>query len=178
MPTPETSTLVRIRSATAADAGPLAPLALQIFRETFAHLSDPVQMEKYCAQAFEPGQLAREIDDPASRFLLVERGGELVGYAKLRTGYVPKCVTGPEPIELSRMYVRSDCHGRGVAHQLMQACLDECLRMAKKTWWLGVWEYNQRARAFYRKWGFVEVGAHPFQFADELQEDLVMVRGL
>lgn len=29
--------------------------------------------------------------------------------------------------------------------------------------WLGVWEHNSRARAFYRKWEFREVGQQIFQ---------------
>ena len=42
--------------------------------------------------------------------------------------------------------------------------------------WLAVWERNHRAIAFYRKWGFVEVGNQSFLLGDDLQNDLVMQR--
>ena len=42
--------------------------------------------------------------------------------------------------------------------------------------WLGVWEHNPRAIAFYRKHGFVEVGAQVFQLGGDPQRGLVFVR--
>ena len=44
--------------------------------------------------------------------------------------------------------------------------------------WLGVWERNARAIAFYAKCGFADVGAHDFRLGDDLQTDRVMVVGL
>jgi len=42
--------------------------------------------------------------------------------------------------------------------------------------WLGVWEHNPRAIAFYRKWGFEAVGEHVFVVGTDPQRDLVMTR--
>ena len=39
-------------------------------------------------------------------------------------------------------------------------------------------ERNPRAIAFYRKFGFVDVGAHEFRLGADVQTDRVMVRGL
>ena len=44
-----------------------------------------------------------------------------------------------------------------------------------KTLWLGVWEKNDRARAFYAKCGFADVGEHIFLFGTDPQTDRVMV---
>ncbi|MDQ2855211.1 MAG: GNAT family N-acetyltransferase, partial [Acidobacteriota bacterium] len=44
--------------------------------------------------------------------------------------------------------------------------------------WLGVWEHNGRARAFYRKWKFVEFGEHIFQLGEDPQNDILMARDL
>jgi ribosomal protein S18 acetylase RimI-like enzyme len=47
-----------------------------------------------------------------------------------------------------------------------------------RTLWLGVWERNPRAIAFYTKCGFVDVGAHAFFFGTEEQSDRVMAHPL
>jgi ribosomal protein S18 acetylase RimI-like enzyme len=56
----------------------------------------------------------------------------------------------------------------------MQACIDEAKQGDYETLWLGVWEHNHRAQAFYRKWNFHEVGTHVFQLGDDPQTDILM----
>lgn len=46
----------------------------------------------------------------------------------------------------------------------------------KKNLWLGVWEKNEHAIAFYKKIGFVELGAHSFYMGEEEQIDLIMTK--
>ena len=60
----------------------------------------------------------------------------------------------------------------------MQACLDEAAKQGCDTIWLDVWEQNVRARAFYRKWDFVEVGTQFFQLGSDLQHDLILQRSV
>jgi hypothetical protein len=42
--------------------------------------------------------------------------------------------------------------------------------------WLGVWERNQRAIAYYRTWGFLEFGTHGFMLGKDLQWDILLAR--
>ena len=44
----------------------------------------------------------------------------------------------------------------------MRRCLEEGRARGHDVLWLGVWEHNARARAFYARWGFVEVGEMRF----------------
>jgi len=60
----------------------------------------------------------------------------------------------------------------------MQACIGEAKRGGYKTLWLGVWEHNHRARAFYRKWNFHDVGTHVFHLGEDLQTDILMQRSI
>jgi len=69
-------------------------------------------------------------------------------------------------------------HGRGIAQRLMQATIDEAAAAGATTVWLGVWEHNARAIAFYGKHGFVDVGSHEFLVGSDPQTDRVMVRNL
>lgn len=167
-----------LRIAIPDDAERLAPFAARTFYDAFAALTNPDDMRLYLAEAFTVERQRAEIADPNCRFFLAELDHQLLGYAKLRTGYVPSCVTQPAPIELNRMYLDPEWKGRGIADRLMQACLDAARRGGFQTIWLGVWDRNPRARRFYARWGFVEIGTHPFQFGNDPQTDLVAVRSL
>ena len=60
----------------------------------------------------------------------------------------------------------------------MRACLDEAQSAGHETIWLGVWERNARAQAFYKKWDFRAVGEHMFQLGSDTQRDILMERAL
>jgi GNAT superfamily N-acetyltransferase len=169
---------IRIRKAGDSDAALLAELGRNTFYESFAAYNRPHDMAAYMSEAFDPGTIAAELADPRSLFFIAEIDGEPVGYAKLHDGEPAECVAGPSPIELNRLYVKHEWHGRGVGAALMNACLDRARNQQHQTIWLGVWEHNPRALAFYRKGGFVEIGEHPFQFGSDRQTDIVMQRSV
>jgi ribosomal protein S18 acetylase RimI-like enzyme len=167
-----------VRRATSADASLLAELGARTFYETFAKDNKPEDMAAYLAASFSPQIQAAELADPQSFFFIAEIDGAAGGYAQLRAGLVEKCVSGPKPVELVRLYVSQQWLGRGVGEALMRACVEEARRAGYETMWLGVWEDNQRAQRFYRKWGFQVVGEHIFQVGSDPQTDLIMERAL
>lgn len=130
------------------------------------------------SQAFTVRQISSEMADPRAMFLIAEIEGASAGYAKLLAGEVPDCVKGDAPVEIIRFYVDQQFHGGGVAHTLMQACFDQAKQSCYETIFLGVWEHNPRAIAFYRKWKFEIVGSHVFQMGDEAQNDFWLARAL
>ena len=145
-----------VRTATIADASRLTEIGASTFRETFEGENTPDDMASYLSDAFTPDRQAAEISDASGVVLLAERpdapGAEkLVGYAHLVSGLAAPAVKGPEPMELKRLYVTRSWHGKGVAQALMDAALDAARARGAKTLWLGVWERNQRAVAFYSK---------------------------
>ena len=169
---------IMIRGGVATDATALAELAAQTFRETFAADNRPEDMALHVAHAYGTSQQQRELVDPDIATLLVEVDGQLAGYAQLRWGVAPPCVTGEEPVELWRFYIAQPWHGRGVAQALLRSAESEAYRRAGRTLWLGVWERNERAKAFYHKNGFIDVGSHVFTVGTDAQSDRILVRPL
>ena len=167
-----------IRRAIFADAHLLAKLGARTFSETFAADNKPEDMAAYVATSFNAEQLESELSDSRSIFLIAEIDGIAVGYARLHAGDVSKSVEGESPIELVRLYVSAAWLGRGVGEALMRACISEVRQEGYRTLWLGVWEHNSRARAFYRKWAFHEVGEHNFQLGADRQTDVLMERSV
>ena len=167
-----------IRPATVDDASLLADLGARTFYETFAVDNTPEDMAAYLAASFSPALQAKEITDPNTTLLIAEIDGIAAGYAKLELSAAPSCVTGPDPVELSRLYVAREFIGGGIGAALMESCINEAKRAANATMWLGVWERNERAQAFYKRWGFKEIGEHSFQLGTDAQRDLIMQRGI
>lgn len=167
-----------IRRGNADDAALLAEFGARTFSETFAPDNSPEDMTAYLVSAFSTAQQAAELTDPDCLFLIAEAGGIAVGYAMLRFGNVLDSVTGDKPIEIVRLYVSQESLSTGVGAALMQACIGEAKQRGYETLWLGVWEHNQRARAFYRRWNFQEVGTHIFQLGNDPQTDILMERNL
>lgn len=174
---------INVRPATVADAHRLSQLAVTTFRDTFGSENTPEDMARYLAESFTPERQAAEIGDPGGTVLLAERRGasgeaELVGYAYLMSGPAPEAVQGPAPLELNRFYVERAWHGRGVAQALMDAAIDSARARGARTLWLGVWERNPRAVAFYARYGFTRVGEHIFMLGDDPQTDWLLARPL
>ncbi len=181
-----------LRQATLADARNLARIAELTFRETFAIDNTAVNLDLYCRNHYGEAQQAREISDPAMLTFLYEKndekhgdkgnrkesdkGGELAGFAQLRWGNPPECIVASKPGELQRLYVLERWHGQGVASELMQASIKAMQQRGFDCLWLGVWERNFRALAFYKKVGFVAVGEHVFHLGTSAQRDLLMAR--
>lgn len=169
---------VMIRRANPEDAGLLAELGARTFSETFAADNTPDDMAAYLAANFNLAQQTAELNDPASTFLIAEVSGLAAGYAQLHAGAPALGVAGAKPIELVRLYVLREWLGCGVGEALMRACVDEARQAGHGTIWLGVWEQNGRAQAFYRKWDFHAVGEHVFQLGSDAQRDIVMERAV
>lgn len=171
-----TSTAIDIRRAGDDDAHELALLAESTFRDAFAAVNTAADMQAHCAATYAADIQLAEIRDTRRETWVVDAGGQLVAYTQLRLDAVSPLISGERPIEIQRFYVSASHHGRGLAHTLMQFVLDRTAAIGSAPVWLGVWERNPRAIAFYRKWGFEVVGGQTFKLGSDPQRDLVMCR--
>ena len=176
-----------IRHATAEDAGRLALASARFFAQTFGPDNRPEDMAAYVAGAFSVDRQAAEIRDPESTIWIAEvresaaprkAPPQLIGYVQLRQRRRVAPVDAQQPAELARLYVDRDWLGRGVGAALIETCLNAAQASGADVVWLGVWERNARAIAFYEKYGFRRVGEQAFQLGSDRQTDLVMARPL
>ncbi len=161
-----------------ADASNLAELATRTFRDTYSLMSDPVEVEDYIRTNFTAKLLEEQIADDSATFLLGSVADRSIGYAHVRLSVAPACVAGPDPIELSRLYLERAFHGQGYGSALMRASLREARARNGQTLWLSVYSENIKARAFYVAMGFLEIGARDFLFGGRIYNDPVMSRAI
>jgi len=165
-----------IRKAEWSDASPLAALAERTFRDTFEAANTAEDMALHCQTHYSEALQSREILDPGLTTLVCEHDGALIAFAQLRRDPAPPCISAARPFEIQRLYVAGAWHGKGLAQALMHRCLAQAEAEGADQIWLGVWEHNPRAIAFYQKFGFSVVGDHVFPLGTDPQRDLIMVR--
>jgi ribosomal protein S18 acetylase RimI-like enzyme len=167
---------IAIRKATAADNTLLAELGRQTFFDSFASDNTAENMAAYLQGAFSPEIQARELADSNTTFFIAEIDGQPAGYTRMRVGNSPSSKKDESSIEIVRIYSKKEWITKGVGSTLMTTCLEEAARRGFDSIWLDVWAYNPRAIAFYKKWGFQEIGTQVFQLGDDSQIDILMKR--
>jgi len=167
-----------LRLALPGDAPSLAILAERTFRDAFGARNSPENMDLHCAKCFGPDIQLREIGERGLVTTLADEAGRLAGFTQLRLARPSPAVTARKPAELGRIYMTVEWHGRGLAQSLMNQALADAARAGCDVLWLGVWEHNPKAMAFYRKFGFEIVGTQSFMLGQERQRDLVMSVGI
>jgi diamine N-acetyltransferase len=169
---------ITIRHASTADAPLIADMSRQTFYDTFAPVNTKENMDKFMNEQFTRERLMNEVDAPGNIFLLAYDGNEPVGYVRMRENNNPPELEGKESIEIARIYAVTSSIGKGVGKKLMDQCMDIARQKNKELIWLGVWEHNKRAIAFYEKMGFEKFGTHVFLLGDDPQTDWLMKKEL
>ncbi|MFK8014928.1 MAG: GNAT family N-acetyltransferase [Gammaproteobacteria bacterium] len=164
------------RLATLRDAAPLADAASSLFVAAFGADNTPEDMQSYTASAFGPDIQSRQILDPFQDTLLLHRDDDFLGYAQIDYGPAPASLSLTRPGGIRRFYLESRAHGSGAASVLFDAVTFAAQQRGARCLWLGVWEHNARAIAYYRKAGFDVRADTSFLLGKDLQRDLLMVR--
>ena len=169
-------TPIRFRLADDADALELSVLAERTFRDAFEAVNTAADMQAHCAATYGEAIQRTEIRPTGRETWVADADGRLVAYVQLGLDAVSPVISGDRPIEIQRFYVDASRHGGGLAHAFMEHVLARAEASGFTAVWLGVWERNPQAIAFYRKWGFEAVGEQTFKLGNDLQRDLVMSR--
>jgi ribosomal protein S18 acetylase RimI-like enzyme len=161
------------RDAVPDDAPALVVLFTEVFMDTFGHLYRPADVEEFLAgnNAEKWRGFLADRDNYAIR--VAERDGRLLGFVELAPRKLPYETTQPS-IELRRLYLLKQAHGTGAADTLMRWALEEASRRGAKEVILSVFVDNHRARRFYQRYGFEEVGKFDFMVGSHADEDLIL----
>lgn len=163
-----------IRRAFIDDAAVIAELASASFALACPPGTRQADLEAYIGSELTPARFRTHLADPARSTFLAELGDRLAGYVMVGTDAPPAAVVAARPMELCKLYVRAEHHGQGIADLLMDAAKQAALRAHHDALWLGVFQRNARALAFYRRHGFEVVGEQRFLVGSDPQEDYIM----
>lgn len=167
-------TEIVIQKVTLNDINQLQEIGRKTFYETFSTENSKENMTKYLNEGFSIKKLTAELNNNNSEFYFATLDNSVIGYLKLNFGQSQTELQDDKALEIERIYVLKDFHGKGVG----QILYDKALQIAKQKntdyVWLGVWEENPRAINFYKKNGFVEFDKHIFKLGNDEQTDIMM----
>jgi ribosomal protein S18 acetylase RimI-like enzyme len=152
----------------------LQRIGRQTFSDTFSSVNTEENMKQYLEEGFSLEKLEAELNNPNSEFYFAELEGDVIGYLKINFGQSQTELKDARAVEIERIYVLKDFHGKNVGQLLYEKAIDIARRKKADYVWLGVWDQNPRAIAFYRKNGFVEFDKHIFRLGNDEQTDIMM----
>lgn len=167
-------TMPMIEMAQSTDVNTIRDLSIATFAETFASLNTEEDMEQYNERHFSTDELQREIDNPDSTFVVAKVDGVPAGYMKVNVGDAQTEEMLGNRMEVQRLYILRRYKRNGLGTRFMHTAFDMARAQGKSVIWLGVWERNDAAIAFYKRMGFVQFGSHDFVLGEDRQTDLLM----
>ncbi|MDX1909207.1 MAG: GNAT family N-acetyltransferase [Bacteroidia bacterium] len=159
---------------TPADIPALVAISRQSFYEAFAPTNHAHDLHLYMDQAYHPDRLRAELDTPGTSFYLLYAGEVLAGYLKLNTGTAQVEFQDQNGLEIERIYLLQSHTRQGLGAYMLRFALEQARSQGRDFVWLGVWEHNGPALAFYARHGFRQIGAHGFLLGTDAQTDLLM----
>lgn len=165
---------LKFKPLTLLDVKTLLPFAKASFINTYGHLNTPENMAIYLENNFTPSKIENELKDIANIFTGIFSEEKLVGYTKLRENNYENISPEKKAIELERIYVDKNYQGLKIGQKLINQCLLYAKENNFNELWLGVWEDNEKAIAFYKKMGFEIFSSHIFFLGKDKQNDLLM----
>jgi ribosomal protein S18 acetylase RimI-like enzyme len=166
--------MIHIRQISIHDLPALQTIGRKTFVETFAASNSEENLARYLAEGFSNEKLSAELENKNSQFYFAETEGRVLGYLKVNTGKAQSEQQNPDALEIERIYVLQEFHGKEVGQILYKKALSIAHDLNSPYIWLGVWEKNPRAIRFYERQGLVEFGEHIFQLGDDAQRDVLM----
>ncbi len=156
------------------DLETLVKISKHTFVNTFQEFNDPNDFNAYVEKAFTSQQILSELNNPDSAFYFVKVKDQIAGYLKLNFGPAQTEFKEPETMEIERIYANAEFQGKGIGKLMMDFAIKQARSKSMEYIWLGVWEHNPKAIAFYRKYDFYQFDKHSFKLGTDLQTDILM----
>lgn len=169
-----------LSKCTQSDLSALIEISWKTYDETFRPYNPPDIMDQYLNDAFQRDKMVSELSNSSSEFYFIymEDSTTPAGYLKINEAPAQSELKDPASLEIERIYILKEYHKLKLGQTLMDFALSEAKKRAKTYVWLGVWEKNERALAFYQKNGFYQVGSHSFFMGDDEQTDYLLRKNL
>ncbi|MCD0469802.1 GNAT family N-acetyltransferase [Flavobacterium sp. JAS] len=165
---------IEVKRITINELAQLQKIGRQTFQETFSDSNSEENMKNYLDEGFSTEKLTAELNNKDSEFYFATLENNVIGYLKVNFGESQTELKDNKALEIERIYVSKDFHGKKVGQLLYDKAIEVARQKNNEYVWLGVWEENLRAINFYTKNGFVEFDKHIFKLGNDEQTDIMM----
>ena len=161
----------------------LRDLAIETYYETFSDTNSEALLQKYFKESLNIEKLSVQLQEPNSEFYFIYSKTDKqqvtpAGFLKLNIDNAQTDLMDPTALEVEKIYLLNAFLSQGLGKQMINFSIKRATQQAKQYLWLGVWESNFLALAFYKKMGFEQFGAHNFDMGGDIQTDLMLKKVL
>jgi ribosomal-protein-alanine N-acetyltransferase len=137
---------------------------------TLADLDAIMTLERasFPTDAWSEAMMRQELASPHGRYIVLEEGGEVIGYAGLRAP------AGSRDGDVQTIALAASARGRGLGRALLRELLREAASRRVGEVFLEVRADNPVAQALYASEGFTELGRRPRYYQPDGVDALVM----
>jgi ribosomal protein S18 acetylase RimI-like enzyme len=169
---------IEIRKALVSDAKLIQRIGKKTFTETFSNSNTDENLANYLENSFSLEKIKVELSQSESAFYMAFFEKKTIGYLKLNWGKAQTEQIGENYLEIHRIYVLKEFHGKKIGQLLLDKAIEIAHHKKVDFLWLGVWENNLKALQFYKKNDFVVFDKHIFILGEDQQTDLLLQRSL
>src|SRR5690606_22973975 len=113
-------TKIKIKKVTFDDIDQLQKIGRQTFYETFSAGNTEENMTKYLNESFSIDKLTTELNDKNAEFYFATHNDNVIGYLKLNFGQSQTELQDDKGLEIERIYVLKEFHGKKVGQLLFE----------------------------------------------------------
>ncbi|TEW55531.1 GNAT family N-acetyltransferase [Psychromonas sp. RZ22] len=169
-----------IKKCTLDQVTQLQALAIKTYRETFAESNSEALLQQYFKASLNIEKLCKQLQEANSEFYFIysttnsTKSEVLAGFLKLNIAHAQTDILDPDALEVEKIYLLKDFLSQGLGKTLINFAIERAKQQHKKYLWLGVWEHNFPAIAFYERMGFKQFSTHGFDMGGDIQTDLLL----
>ena len=144
-----------IRYATPGDEHEIVELGTSTYEAHFGELWTPEGLAGFLASQFSIEAIRRELEGDAVRYVVAEREGELLGFAKILRDRPVTGLEGERGLWLQKLYLKPKVTRQGIGSVLLEAVIGIAEATGQARIWLDVLRSNAGALRLYERHGFV-----------------------
>ncbi len=153
----------KIIQADVSHAAIIASIGKKSFRKAFENLfRSREELFEYLEYSYDPVKLAKSLRKENNVYFLACRGGEPVGFAKVKKHSLNDQIASGAQMELQKVYIMPGQQGNGAGTALIREVKNLALELKPDYVWLDSYTSNESAIRFYEKNGFKKTGNYFF----------------
>jgi len=159
---------ITILKADASHAAAIAFIGKKSFLDAFMPFFNRFEdLLEYLEHTYDIEKIANSIAKSNNVFFVALYNNRPVGFAKVKKQSLNKQITDSRQMELQKIYVLKEYHGKGIAQALLHSIRQLAKTIQPDCIWLDVILQNSRAIRFYEKNGFEKCGKHFFKIGTQ-----------
>lgn len=169
---------IHIERAAVADAQLISDLSNATFIETYRGTCTDDDLVNFINKCFAENIIEEELQSEDEFYFIAFTDGLPAGYMRIKEDYndLP-AMKKYKALELKRIYVLQEYQSNKVGTALMNFALQFAADKNYEVLWLGVWEGNEKARRFYKNFGFEDTGERAiFYIGNTAQTDHWLIK--